>query len=185
MIIPALYFQHCWDNNPKRISEAASHETGHTLGLYHQAQYDAYCNKVTDYHAGQGSGEIGWAPIMGVGYNHNFTLWSNGPNSLGCTNYQSDLDIIASIENGFGYRGDDHSDSTIDATPVPFINRQFDIAGVINQNTDQDMFRFSMPDRAHFKLDATPYNVGTDNAGSDLDIQISLYNAVKYLIKYI
>ena len=40
---------------------------------------------------GLGSGEIGWAPIMGVGYYKNFTLWNNGPNSFGCTNYQSDL----------------------------------------------------------------------------------------------
>ena len=179
---PCFVFSALMGYNAKKISEAASHETGHTLGLYHQAQYDAYCNKLTDYHAGQGSGEIGWAPIMGIGYNHNFTLWSNGPTSQGCTNYQSDLDIIASGNNGFGYRNDDHSDSLVNATPVLFTNKQFDIAGIIHQNTDQDMFRFSMPDRAHFKLNATPYNVGTGNAGSDLDIQISLYNASNILL---
>ena len=44
------------------------------------------------------------------------------------------------------------------------------------------MFRFSMPDRAHFKLNAVPYNVGNGNAGSDLDIQISLYNASNTLL---
>ena len=179
---PCFVFSGLLGYNAKRISEAASHETGHTLGLYHQAQYDAHCNKLTDYHAGLGNGEIGWAPIMGIGYNHNFTLWSNGPSSLGCTNYQSDLDIIASSNNGFGFRSDDHSDSAIDATSVLFANRQFDIQGVIHQNTDKDMFRFNMPNRAHFKLNATPHNVGNGNAGSDLDIQISLYNAANILL---
>jgi hypothetical protein len=119
---------------------------------------------------------------MGIGYNHNFTLWSNGPTSLGCSNYQSDLDIIASADNGFGFRSDDHSDSSKDATQVFLVNKQFEIAGIIQQNTDQDMFRFSMPDRARVRLDATPYNVGDGNQGSDLDIQISLFNASNVLL---
>ncbi len=179
---PCFVFSASLGLNTKKISEAASHETGHTLGLYHQAQYDAYCNKLSDYNAGQGSGEIGWAPIMGIGYNQNFTLWSNGSNSLGCTNYQSDLDIIASVDNGFGFRGDDHSDSTANATPLFLLNKQFEIAGIIQKNTDQDIFRFSMPERARIHLDATPYNVGSGNEGSDLDIQISLYNTSNILL---
>jgi len=172
---PCFVFSSSLGYNTKKISEAVSHETGHTLGLYHQAQYDVNCNKLTDYNAGQGSGEIGWAPIMGIGYNQNFTLWSNGTNSLGCTNYQSDLDVIASVDNGFGFRGDDHSDSAANATALFLVNKQFGIAGIIQKNTDQDMFRFSMPERARVRLDAIPYNVGNGNEGSDLDIQISLY----------
>jgi hypothetical protein len=39
-----------------------------------------------------------------------------------------------------------------------------------------------MPNRSHFKLNATPHNVGNGNAGSDLDIQISLYNASNILL---
>jgi len=112
---------------------------------------------------------------MGIGYNQNFTLWSNGTNSLGCTNYQSDLDVIASVDNGFGFRGDDHSDSAANATALFLVNKQFGIAGIIQKNTDQDMFRFSIPERARVRLDAIPYNVGNGNEGSDLDIQISLY----------
>ena len=179
---PCFVFSALLSYNPKKISEAASHEAGHTLGLYHQSQYDANCYKLTDYHAGLGAGEIGWAPIMGVGYNRNFTLWANGANSFGCTNYQSDLDIITSDLNGFGYRNDDHGSSITDATALLFSNGQFNINGVIQQNSDQDIFRFSMPDRANFKLTATPYNVGTGNAGSDLDMQITLYNESNNLI---
>lgn len=179
---PCFVFSALLGYNPKKISEATSHEAGHTLGLYHQSQYDGNCYKLTDYHAGAGTGEIGWAPIMGVGYNRNFTLWSNGPNSFGCTNYQSDLDIITSDLNGFGYRADDHDSSFTQATALLFSNGQFNINGVIQQNNDQDLFRFSMPDRANFKLTATPYNVGTGNAGSDLDMQITLYNESNHLI---
>ena len=179
---PCFVFSAPLGYNTKKISEAASHETGHTLGLYHQAQYDVNCNKLTDYNAGQGSGEIGWAPIMGIGYNQNFTLWSNGSNSLGCTNYQSDLDIIASVDNGLGFRPDDHSDSLANATILSLVNKQFEIAGIIQRNTDQDMFRFSMADRARVRLDATPYNVGNGNEGSDLDIQISLFNVSNTLL---
>ena len=164
---PCFVFSALLGYNVKKISEAVSHESGHTLGLYHQSQYDANCYKITDYNAGIGTGEIGWAPIMGIGYNQNFTLWANGPNSFGCTSYQSDLDIITSAINGFGYRQDDHGDTITNATAVAFTNNQFEINGIIQRNTDEDMFRFIMPGKENFKLNATPYNVGTGNAGSD------------------
>jgi hypothetical protein len=179
---PCFVFSALFGYNLKKISEAIAHEAGHTLGLYHQSQYDENCNKVTDYYAGQGSGEIGWAPIMGVGYSRNFTLWGNGPNSLGCTNIQSDLDVISSPRNGFGFRDDDHKATFDSATSTLFSNNQFNMAGVIERNTDADLFRFSMPGRGRFQLNATPYNVGTGNAGSNLDMQITLYNGSQTLL---
>ena len=178
---PCFVFSALLGNNTKKISEAVSHEAGHTLGLYHQSQYDANCTRVTEYHPGLGTGEIAWAPIMGSGYNRNFTLWANGPNSFGCTSYQNDLEIITST-NGFGYRPDDHGNTTRTATSALFTNGQFDINGIIQQNTDEDMFRFIMPDKAHFTLNAIPYNVGTGNAGSDLDMHLSLYDQSSHLL---
>ncbi len=173
---PCFVFSALFGYNLKKIAEAISHESGHTLGLYHQSQYDENCNKITDYYAGQGTGEIGWAPIMGVGYNRNFTLWGYGPNSLGCTNFQSDLDIISSPANGFGYRDDDHDSLHENATLALFANNQFKMEGVVERNADEDMFRFDMPGRGRFQLNAIPYNVGTGNAGSNLDLQVSIYN---------
>ncbi|KAK6020364.1 bacterial pre-peptidase domain protein [Ostertagia ostertagi] len=155
---------------------AASHEAGHTLGLYHQASYDANCTKLTDYNAGTGAGEIGWAPIMGVGYYRNMTLWNNGPNSYGCSNFQSDLDIITSVTNGFGYRNDDHSNDFSNATVAAITNNTFTSSGIIEKNTDIDLFKFTMPAFGRFELNAIPYNVGTGNTGSDLDLQVSLIN---------
>jgi hypothetical protein len=179
---PCFVFSALLGNNIKFIGEAASHEAGHTLGMYHQAYYDANCTKISDYYGGVGSGEIGWAPIMGVGYYKNFTLWNNGPNSYGCTNYQSDLDVITSAANGFGYRVDDHRNVFDSATLFTFTNNQFDVNGVVERNTDNDVFKFIMPFTGRFELNAVPYNVGTGNSGSDLDLQVSLYDGSHTLL---
>jgi len=173
---PCFVFTALLNNVVKTIAEAASHEVGHTLGLYHQAKYDASCNYVSDYNAGTGTGEIGWAPIMGVGYYQNFTLWNNGPNPYGCTQTQNDLDLITSAANGIIFRTDDHNSAFNQATGNNFVNNQFTASGVIERNTDQDMFKFTMPTTGRFTLNAIPYNVGTGNSGSDLDMQITLFN---------
>jgi hypothetical protein len=173
---PCFVFTGLLNFNVKNIAEAAAHESGHTLGLFHQASYNASCVKTTDYNPGQGSGEIGWAPIMGVGYYQNFTLWNSGPNSFGCNNIQSDLSVITS-NNGFTYRTDDYSGSFGSASTVTFSNNQFSINGVIEQSSDQDLIRFVQPASGRFQLSAIPYNVGTGNAGSDLDMQVTLYNS--------
>jgi len=171
---PCFVFSALHNYKVKNIAEATSHEAGHTLGLYHQSKFDATCNKLTDYDAGQGNGEIGWAPIMGVGYYQNFTTWQNGPNTFGCNNMQNDLQIITTY-NGFGYRTDDHSNSFSTATVPTFTANQFNVEGVVEKNTDQDMFRFIMPGNGQFQLDAIPNNVGIGNSGSDLDLQVTLY----------
>jgi len=173
---PSFVFTSLLNFNEKNIGEATSHEAGHTLGLYHQSLYDVNCNKISEYNSGVGSGEIGWAPIMGTGYYKNFTLWNNGPNPYGCTNFQSDLTIITTT-NGFGYRNDDHNSTFNQATNVQFSNQQFNVSGVVEQSTDQDMFKFSLPSTQHFVLNAIPYNIGTGNTGSDLDMQVTLFNS--------
>ncbi len=172
---PCFVFTSLLNYNIKNISEATAHEAGHTLGLYHQSSYNASCVKISDYHYGTGSGEIGWAPIMGAGYYQNMTLWNNGPNSFGCTNYQNDLSIITTL-NGFGFRADDHANNYGSATIYNFTGNQFIVNGIVEQNSDLDMIRFSMPVLGQFTLDAVPYNVGTGNSGSNLDLQITLYN---------
>jgi hypothetical protein len=179
---PCFVFSQLLNYNVKNIAEAASHEAGHTLGLYHQASYDANCNKISDYNPGQGAGEIGWAPIMGVGYYQNLTLWNNGPNSYGCANYQSDLDIITSAANSVSYRADDYGNTFASAATASLFNNQFNLNGVIERNTDQDMFSFTLPSTGRFQLNAVPYHVGNNNAGSDLDLQVTLYNASQTLL---
>ena len=133
---PCFVFTALLNYNSKNIAEAASHELGHTLGLRHQSSYDANCVKTAEYNSGVGSGEIGWAPIMGVGYYRNFTVWHNGPNPYGCSTVQSDLDILSSTANGgngFGYRADDYANTLNQAPTLSFNNNQFSVNGIIEQ----------------------------------------------------
>lgn len=173
---PGFVFSGQLGYNVKYISEAVSHEAGHTLGLYHQANWDANCVKISDYHYGVGTGEISWAPIMGVGYYKNLTLWNNGATPTACAAYQSDLSVITG-SNGFSFRPDDYASNFTDAANITFTNNQFNVSGVITQSTDQDMVKFTLPGSGHFVLNAIPYNVGTGNEGSDLDLQVTLYNS--------
>ncbi|MDB5197102.1 MAG: hypothetical protein JWP88_1473 [Flaviaesturariibacter sp.] len=176
---PCWVFTAALQYNTKNISEAGAHEAGHTLGLRHQASYDANCTKLTDYNAGTGTGEIGWAPIMGVGYSKNFTTWNLGPNSLGCSTMQSDMSVITKAANGITYRSDDYAESFTAAAATPLVNNSFDIAGVIAKSDDKDMFKFVVTEPSRFQLTAVPYNVGSNNSGSDLDMQVQLFDAAQ------
>lgn len=172
---PAWVFSNLLGNNIKYIAEACAHEAGHTLGLQHQSVYNASCAKIAEYNAGQGSGQIGWAPIMGVGYYRNLTTWHKGSNSWGCHELQSDIDIIAGPENGFGFRTDDHADNMQSATTV-LGGPQFSVSGLVNRDSDADVFRLVLDYAQNFKLTAIPQSVGADNSGADVDISVSLLN---------
>ena len=174
---PCFVFTSLLGYNQKSIAEAAAHEAGHTLGLRHQSSYNASCVKTAEYHSGVGTGEIGWAPIMGVGYYRNLTLWNNGTDPSGCNSYQDDLGIITSGMNGFSYRVDDHANNVdASASSTTFTGNSFNVNGVIERMTDKDVFQFTIPQVGQFHLDAVPYNTGTGNSGSNLDIQLEILN---------
>jgi hypothetical protein len=169
--------------NIKNIAEAASHEAGHTLGLRHQALYDSTCKKVSDYNSGTGSGVVGWAPIMGVGYYRNNTTWHYGPNPYGCTNEQDDLAIITSSDNGFGYRPDEDGATEVPAARLLNVETN-DLAGegLISTNTDKDFFKILMPGNGLLTLDVHPYSIAANDEGSNLDVQVQLYDENRNLI---
>lgn len=181
---PGFVFTALLNYVPKYIAEAASHEVGHTLGLKHQAAYDNNCNKLSEYNTGIGSGEIGWAPIMGSAYYKNFTLWNNGANPYGCTNYQNDLEIITGY-NGFTYRADDYTADFKKPTKVSFTNDKFSLSGIIEKSTDVDVVSVTIPSFGRFKLDAEPYNIGDGYSGANLDLEVDLMsNATTVLGTY-
>lgn len=179
---PCFVFSGLLSYSAKNVAEASAHEAGHTLGLFHQSSYNGSCVKTAEYNPGTGSGEIGWAPIMGVGYSKNLTLWNNGPNSYGCTSMQSDLDVITNGLNGFTYRTDDHANTFAGATNALFVSNVFNVNGVVTQNTDADFFKITTSTYGRFQLNAVPTNVGAGNSGSDLDMQVSFYNNAQTLL---
>jgi hypothetical protein len=178
---PCFVFSQLLNYNVKFIAEACSHEAGHTLGLYHQSSYDNNCVKLSEYNYGTGSGEIGWAPLMGIGYYQNFTLWNNGANPYGCTNYQNDLAVITS-QNGFGFRTDDYAETFALAQPVTITANLFTVAGIVEKNSDRDMFKFTLAGPGRFQVNAAPFNANSGNAGANLDIQLTLYNSAQAVI---
>lgn len=123
----------------KSIAEAASHEAGHTLGLYHDGVSGG-----PGYYGGHGDGPTSWGPLMGVGYYTELTQWSSGEYS-GADNSQDDLAEMANNSNDIGYRTDDHVDAVgPDATLLPLASDgTASIDGLITTRTDQDAFRFT------------------------------------------
>lgn len=97
-------------HDAKKVAETASHEVGHTLGLSHDG------TSTLAYYEGHGSGETGWAPIMGTAYYQNLTQFSKGeyPDA---DNHQDDIAVIAA--NGAPLRTDDHGNTIATATSVP------------------------------------------------------------------
>ena len=145
---------------PKHLAEAASHEIGHTLGLNHDGKGNA------EYYAGHGD----WAPIMGNSYEKAVSQWSCGEYS-GAMNHTDELFVITS-NNGFNYRTDDHGDVPTKATRLSVTNGIISDEGVIERNTDSDVFGFTI-------TDATEVYVEIRGAtfGSNLDVKAELLDA--------
>ena len=173
---PAFVFSDRLGNNAKKVAEAVSHETGHTLGLYHQSSFTSTCTLTSSYHTGIGTGETSWGPIMGNVASRNATQWNFGPTPNGCTFLQDNLSIITTT-NGFGYRPDDYADLYTNASPVIISNNVFNKSGVISTTADKDYFRFDLSQKGALKLNVTPFNVGTGNSGANLDVKIILQDA--------
>ena len=175
---PAFVFPDRLANSPKIIAECCTHESGHTVGLSHQSLYSSTCTLVETYNSGIGTGEIGWAPVMGNSYYKNLTGWNNGPTPNGCTTAQDNLSIITS-QNGFTYRTDDHSDAA-NSNPalVTIANQVFSTAGTITTPTDKDVFKFVLGARGALKLNAIPFSVNSTTLdGANLDVKLTLLNS--------
>lgn len=180
---PGFVFADRLSNSPKMIAECCTHESGHTVGLSHQAKYNGTCTLVSTYNDGKGTGETSWAPVMGNSYYRNLSGWNNGPTPTGCTAAQDNLSIITG-RNGFSYRLDDHSDdASVNPTLIQIENSRFSADGIITTNTDKDAFKISLPKSGELRLDANPFSVGPDNEGADLDMKITLLNSAMQIVK--
>jgi hypothetical protein len=161
------------------IGNVGSHEIGHTFGLSHDGQIGT-----GEYYSGHGSGEAGWAPIMGSS-GKNLVHWSKGE-YYNATLLQDDLAIIAA---GAAYRADDHSSVVSLAsnpTQLVHVGESLSGAGIIEKsasgsgagNNDIDVFKFSTgTGDSRLILDIAPPAVG-----ENLDIEAKLYNSLGGLI---
>ncbi|MFT5588060.1 MAG: hypothetical protein ACI9ZF_000217 [Bradyrhizobium sp.] len=158
----------CFPNNlaygEKYIADCVSHELGHTLGLSHQGKLPS-----TAYYTGQGSGETGWAPIMGVGYYKNLPQWSKG--EYADANNKQDAYAVM-LARGLSPRVDDHGNTIpfADALVAKSANglNNLSAPGRIETTGDVDMFSFV--------AGAGPLNLKVGGAilGGTLDIALQL-----------
>lgn len=178
---PALvYYNNLGGGRPDYVSEAASHEMGHNMGLSHDGTSTA------SYYGGHGSGFTSWGPIMGTGYNRNVSQWSKGEYA-DANQQQDDVALIASKVN---LQTDDHGNQTGQATPLVVDASGSVLAttlvddpgnlngvnkGVIGSRDDVDVFSFATIGGA-LTLQATPAREVSNTRGGNLDVLLSLYD---------
>ncbi|MDZ7970213.1 MAG: hypothetical protein RM368_35640 [Nostoc sp. DedSLP03] len=168
---PAFVFAKNAFGDEKYTAETISHEVGHTLGLDH----DGRITPAEEYYEGHGSGETGWAPIMGVpGYYQELTQWSKGEYAS-ANNTEDDLQIITT-QNGFTYRADDCGDTIATAKPLTISSTSISGSGIIERNTDLDFYSF-VTGTGQISLTVNPFS-----PGPNLDILAELYNSAGTLI---
>lgn len=176
--VPCFVLQQGMGTGGKYNADAAVHEIGHTLGLNHDGQYAASDSRHVEYYEGQGTGKVGWAPHLGVGYYVPLVQWSKGEYA-NPSNTEDDLKIITT-QNGFGYRADDYANSqgTAAAIPGSATGGVFNVnaSGVIETGSDSDWFKIVAG------AGSLTINAVGGPANSMLDIQLSLYNSTGTLI---
>lgn len=130
----------CWAfiQKGKSAAEVVSHEIGHTLGLEHHGR----TSPQEEYYRGHGSGDVGWAPIMGSSYNKHLSQWSRGEYLNANRSSQDDLAKIAG-NNDVAYRADDYGDVLASSGYLEiFADDSVDSEGIIERTGDIDAFRF-------------------------------------------
>lgn len=186
---PCWVFENQLGYSVKNMAEAASHEAGHTLSLRHQSLYDAQCTK-TEYHPGIGTGVTGWAPIMGVGYSKNITIWHNGTSATSCTLIQNDHGSGSPGITGLPFLSflPDDVGNTYASAKILNLNtiNQVD-SGIITTPTDVDAYRFTICNSRYISVNARPWALDTNNgnsgfAGANLDVKLKLFNASNTLL---
>lgn len=163
-----VFYNRLGASNSKNNAEAGSHEVGHAFNL----QHDGRTSPTETYYRGHGSGQTGWAPIMGVGYDRPLVQWSRGE----YPNANQTQDDLAIISGNVPYEPDDHGNTSatatlLTATETGAVTSQ----GLVTTRTDVDAFRF-FTQTGSVTLNGNPFELSTGK--SNLDVQLTVLNAL-------
>ena len=156
----------------KSAAEVISHELGHTLGLSH----DGRTSPSEGYYAGHGSDDVGWAPIMGVGYYETLSQWSKGEYNS-ANNTQDDTLLIAE-NNSIDLRIDDHGNTAGTASFLEILSGDtVKSDGTITTPDDVDTFTFTTTGGP------AELNIDPESYGPNLDLLAELYDSSGVLLQ--
>jgi hypothetical protein len=139
---PCFIFLNRARHNYEQVAIIA-HEAAHTLGQNHDGRYlaDGSINDYFDGHNWWASGFNLWGPIMGAPYRSLVPQWSKGEYQA-ASNRHDDIAEILSVP-GIRRRPDMVGESPLTAlTLLPKLG-EVRYEGIIESQTDKDVFRFS------------------------------------------
>ena len=166
----------------KGCGEAIAHECGHALGLGHHGQ-EIGTNHV-EYYGGQGTGDTGWAPIMGVAYYHPLGQWSKGEYQYANNTNQDDITVIVINNNNVDFRTDDTGSTLATARYLElYPGNTASAQGVVETAGETDAFRFTLTNSGAINLTANPNLIRHwDGDWGSLAVTATLYNGSDAMI---
>lgn len=182
---PCWVFENMLSYSAKNVAEAASHEGGHTLSLRHQSTYSitpsGTCTKTAEYNPGLGTGVTSWAPIMGVGYSKNVTIWHNGKSATNCNTTQFDhgsgnpgITGVAFLD----FRVDDAGSTYSTARTININSTNVLDSGLISEPGDIDAIKFNLCYNQYVSISVKPWALDTIGyQGANLDVRLYLCNS--------
>lgn len=168
------------DDVAARIGTTASHEAGHYFGLEHKGDFERHeffgfswwelGDPDDEYSVGTGN----MVPIMGNNLSTGRTIWTEAHIDTGADTAIRGSDDMTVLANALGRRADDHPSNPRAAnvqhlgTFGSFGLRRV-VAGIIEQNSDQDAFVFDVTTTAEIGLRGL-----VNEVGADLDLRLEL-----------
>ncbi len=163
-IDPSGYYQPAWvfaddpKMDPMIVAQAASHETGHQLGLKHDGTTNA------SYYGGTAA----WGPLMGSSRTRAVSQFSQGEYAS-ANNQEDDLAIMQTA--GLPLRSDDHGSTVVTAARLGQ-QTAYDVRGVIGTRSDKDVFQVELP--CTTDVTVTAAGIGRQTA---LDLSLEVLDA--------
>ena len=160
------------------LASNTTHEFGHTLGLWHDGNDGTQPSEAAggNYYPGHGTSPFDWGSIMGSPYRNGSVAkgmiqWAKNEYP-GANNGQDDLAILASSDNGFGYRNDESSARGNAVALSPTAASQIGGEGIVADSNDFDWWSFQVPRGGNVTVTVEPADTSVSLPNLDCGFHI-------------